>query len=87
MEHLLEFYGEECPHCAKMREVSLQLENEDGIKLNRLEVWHDKDNMAKLEECDKDMCGGVPFFLNTKTGKFICGEATYEEMKEWATGE
>lgn len=86
MEHLLEFYGAECPHCAKMRELTLKLEQNENITLNRLEVWHNKENMAYLEKCDPDLCGGVPFFLNTKTNKWICGEATYEEMKAWAMG-
>jgi hypothetical protein len=26
----------------------------------------------------------VPFFYNTDNKKFVCGEATYEELKDWA---
>ena len=37
-------------------------------------------------ECFNE-CGGVPFFYNTKTEKFICGEADYETLKKWAKGE
>ena len=36
-----------------------------------------------MGELDKgeNMCGGVPFLLNQNTGKTICGEATYKEIK------
>ena len=39
------------------------------------------------KEYDKDYCGGVPFFYNTETNKWICGETDYEELKKWAKGE
>ncbi|MFB6193333.1 MAG: hypothetical protein ABEK00_03710 [Candidatus Nanohaloarchaea archaeon] len=29
---------------------------------------------------------GVPFFINTETSDWICGEAPYDELVEWATG-
>lgn len=42
--------------------------------------------MKKLESFDKEgECGGVPYFVNTDSGATICGEATYEEIKKWAT--
>ena len=87
MSHLFEFYGEECPHCVDMRKLVVKLEKEEGIKVESLEVWHNEENEKKLLELDKDLCGGVPFFFNTKSKKFICGEATYEELKEWAKSE
>ncbi|MFA7285628.1 MAG: hypothetical protein WC011_02160 [Candidatus Paceibacterota bacterium] len=87
MSHLFEFYGEECPHCLDMRKLVVKLEKEEGIKIESLEVWHNEENEKKLLELDKDLCGGVPFFYNTKNNKFICGEATYEELKEWAQSE
>ena len=31
--------------------------------------------------------GGVPFFYNLQTKKFICGEDSYENLKKWAKGE
>lgn len=86
MSHLINFYGEECPHCLKMHELVSKLEKETGITVDKLEVWHNEENLKKLEELDsKGECGGVPFFANTKTNKFICGEATYDELKAWAT--
>lgn len=35
----------------------------------------------KMDEYDTGLCGGVPFFYNTETKKFICGGASYEELK------
>jgi thiol-disulfide isomerase/thioredoxin len=84
MSHLLEFYGEECPHCKDMHKLVVKLEKEEGIKVEALEVWHNEENEKRLLEIDKDLCGGVPFFYNEKNKKFICGEATLKELKEWA---
>jgi hypothetical protein len=85
MSHLLEFYGTECPHCERMRSLVTKLETEIGVEVERIEVWHNKENMARMRELDKDFCGGVPFFFNTKTGKWICGEASYSELQAWAS--
>lgn len=84
MSHLLEFYGTECPHCIDMRKVVERLEKEENIKFDRFEVWHNPENEKKLLEIDKNLCGGVPFFYNTKTKKFICGGAEYDELKDFA---
>lgn len=88
MSHLLEFYGTECPHCVRMHELVEKLEKEEGVKVDTFEVWHNKENEKKMEEipCFND-CGGVPFFYNTETKKFICGEANYDIVKKWAKGE
>jgi thiol-disulfide isomerase/thioredoxin len=86
MSHLLEFYGTECPHCVDMHELVEKLEKEENIKIEKFEVWHNKENEKKLLEIDKNMCGGVPFFYNTESKKFICGSADYEELKKWALG-
>lgn len=85
MSHLLEFYGDECPHCVRMRPLIERLEKELGVSVDRFETWHNEENEKKRQEYDKDFCGGVPFFYNTKTNKWICGEASYEELKEWAS--
>lgn len=87
MSHLLEFYGTECPHCERMHKLVEQLEKEEGLKVEALEVWHNKENEKKLLEIDKGFCGGVPFFFNTTTQKWICGETNYETLKKWAKGE
>lgn len=83
---LIEFIGQECPHCQNMESLVTQLEQEEVIKIERIEVWHNEDNLKKMEGYDKDRCGGVPFFYNTDTQKSICGETSFEELKKWALG-
>ena len=61
-----------------------RLEDEGGVKVERLEVWHSEANMKRMREFDKGYCGGVPFFFNTKTEKWICGSADFERLKKWA---
>jgi hypothetical protein len=61
-----------------------RLEQEEGINIAKLEVWHNEANATVMKEYDKGYCGGVPFFYNKKTGKWICGEAEYERLKKWA---
>ena len=88
MSHLLEFYGTECPHCVRMHELVEKLEKEIGVTIDAFEVWHNKENEKKMEQisCFND-CGGVPFFYNTETKKFICGETDYETFRKWGKGE
>jgi len=80
---LIEFFGQECEHCLKMSPLVERLKKE-GFKIEQYEVWHDEENAKLMGKYDKDYCGGVPFFINTETGKYICGETTYESLKEWA---
>ncbi len=61
-----------------------RLEAEQEVKVARIEVWHNEANAKLMKEYDKGYCGGVPFFFNKKTGKWICGEADYERLKAWA---
>ena len=82
---LIEFYGRECIHCMKMAPLLDKLEKEAGIKLERLETWHNEENAKKLQDYSKGVCAGVPFFINTETNEAICGEASYEDIKFWAT--
>lgn len=87
MTKLYEFYGEECPHCIRMHELVKKLEKEENLKVEAFEVWHNEDNEKKMSEYDKDLCGGVPFFYNENTKKFICGEADFDTLKAWALGQ
>lgn len=65
-----------------------RLEKEEGVKVEAIEVWHNKENEKKMEEIECfNECGGVPFFYNTKTKKWICGEDSYENLKSWAKDE
>lgn len=92
MSDLIEFYGTECPHCKDMDPIRERLEKEEGIKIRRLEVWHNEKNAKNFVEMEprkangERVCGGVPFFLNLKTGKWICGSTDYESFKKWAKG-
>ncbi len=82
---LYEFYGLECPHCQAMRKISDKLIADTGVHIERKEIWHNKENMKLIKECDaKDECGGVPFFYNSENKQWLCGEVTYDELKAWA---
>ncbi len=61
-----------------------RLGDEIGIKIERIEVWHNEANAKRMREYDKGYCGGVPFFYNKKTEKWICGTVDYERLKQWA---
>jgi len=87
MANLLEFYGTECPHCERMMPLVDRLEKEVGVKVEKYEVWHNAENAKLMMGFDKGYCGGVPFFINTRSGKWICGETSYEELSKWAKGE
>ncbi len=76
---LLHFYGEECPHCIRIKPFVERL-RKDGVKLETHEVWHHPDNLEKMKELDKGRCGAIPYFIDTETGKYTCGETTYEEL-------
>ena len=82
--HLFDFYGTECPHCIEMMPMIAEVEKETGRKIQRLEVWHNSENQKKFMAADKGRCGGVPFFWNSKTDKFICGATSKDKLKAWA---
>lgn len=86
VDELLEFYGTECIHCNEMRPLVEKLEKEQGVKVKRIEVWHNAANAQLMEKYDRGFCGGVPFFFNMKTGQWICGAVDYEKLKKWALG-
>ena len=90
-DRLIEFSGRECAHCKEMIPIVENVEKELGVKITKLEVWHDSGNKRLMEQYDKDedgneFCGGVPFFCNEKTGKKICGNTSFEKLKAWAQG-
>jgi hypothetical protein len=60
--------------------------NKEGAEIEILETWHNAENAKKLETFDTGLCGGVPFFYNVETKKFLCGEATKEEVQKWSDG-
>lgn len=81
---LIEFYGDDCPHCERVRELTLKLEKEYGVKFTRLEVWNNIKNEAKMNEISRGNCEGVPYLHNEETGEGICGEMSYSKLKAWA---
>lgn len=82
---LLEFYGKECPHCVRMAPLVDTLRGE-GFEVEQRECWHDDANAELLAKYDRGHCGGVPFFMNTESGKWICGATDYDRLKAWAEG-
>src|SRR3989344_7020327 len=76
--YLLDFYGTECVPCKEMEPLLEQLENELGVKVQRLEVWQNAANAALMEQYDKEQRGFVPFYYNKKTGKALYGTQSYE---------
>jgi len=80
---LYEFYGDGCPHCEKMMPKVEKLEKEKEVEVKQLEVWNNQENAEKMKEFDDGKCGGVPFFYNTETGEWICGEADEDELENW----
>lgn len=86
MKELLYFTGRECVHCIVMAPLIEKLEKEEKVKLKRIEVWHNEANARLMQQIDRGFCGGVPFFFNIRTGKWICGSTSYDRLKEWALG-
>lgn len=85
--HLIKYEGTECVHCKEMEPLVQRLEQEKGVTVTRKECYHNEKNRQELMKAAEGKCQGIPFFLNTKTGKFICGTATYEQLVEWAKDE
>lgn len=86
IDELIMFMGLSCPHCEDMKPLVERLEKESKINVTKLEVWHNAANERKFHEMDNGFCGGVPLFVNTKTGKKICGSTSYDKLKAWALG-
>jgi thiol-disulfide isomerase/thioredoxin len=90
MNEQIMFWARECPHCQKMMPLVDKLEKETGIKLEKLEIWHNEKNadlMRSYRSIIAPKCGGqlrTPTFMNTETNDIICGEVEYEKLKEWA---
>ena len=85
---LLFFHGKECEHCQTMAPLITKLEAELGVQVERKETWHDEANAKLLIETYDPAgarCGGVPFFYNTETDKWLCGAVEYEALKNWAS--
>jgi len=82
---LIEFYGQGCPHCIAMDALVEKLEHDLGVVVEKFEVWNSEENARKKEKFDNHLCGGVPFFYNTKTKAHLCGAVEYDVLKKWAS--
>lgn len=76
------FYSDNCEPCVVMEPLVQRLEKEEGVKVERLEVWYNEKNKALLEKYAG--VSTIPFFYNEATGKKIVGETDYESLKKWA---
>ncbi|MFW3145336.1 MAG: hypothetical protein ACMUIE_00810 [Thermoplasmatota archaeon] len=85
--HLLDFYGAECPPCIQLEMYINRLREEEGVVITRYEVWHNSQNQNLMMKYSRGRCNGVPFMYNKKNDSFLCGEVTYERLKEWALKE
>ena len=93
MNHLLIFSGTECPHCEVMKPLLAKLSFETGLVPEIRDIWKSEKDARLLknyrdEVIKKDPeCDGIPFFYNTKTKQYLCGEVSYKQLKAWAIGE
>lgn len=83
---LYEFYGETCSHCIKMMPIVDKLIDE-GIPIDKMEVWNNDKNSKKMTEYSFERCPGVPFFFNTDSNQWICGESDEDTLRKWASGD
>lgn len=77
------FYAANCEHCIAMLPLLNQLLQEEGIEIDVFEVVEsDPDSVAMYEKYDQGdkACGGVPFFVNPKNNKTMCGGVSYEDL-------
>lgn len=66
------FYGNDCPQCKEAERLIKDMEQE-GFVFEYLEVWGNKENLARGKECGIEECGGVPYFYNQETKSSLCG--------------
>jgi glutaredoxin len=73
------FYGNGCPHCAKVEQYMSENKVSEKINISQKEVYGDKNNAALLGE-KAHSCGlntssiGVPFLWDGPTGKCLVGD-------------
>jgi len=65
-DKIIFYYGITCPHCKEVEEWMKKNKVEEKIKVEKKEVWYNKENAAELQEvakfCSLDPTSiGVPF--------------------------
>ncbi len=90
--HVIEFYGENCPHCMSMKPIVAEIESKTGTEIEKLEVWNNKENARKMESYSdiiSEACGGfpgVPSFVNVTTKQALCGAHDKKDIIELMQG-
>ena len=92
LDHIIEFYGETCPHCVALRPIVEGIEKDRGVEIQKLEVWNNAENrklMLQYEDMIGEACGGfaaVPALVNTKTKQALCGAHDAKEIEALIDG-
>jgi glutaredoxin len=77
---LIYFYGDGCPHCAKVEKFFKENSIEQKIQFEKREVYHNKENAKLLILITKKNCNfagdeiGVPFLWDGEDSKCIVGD-------------
>ena len=80
------FYGATCPMTTRAEPIVAKVETALNTKVDRLEVYKNEENLKKYKEVGGlELCGGVPFFYNTKTGSTVCGVREEAIITAWAS--
>jgi hypothetical protein len=85
--YLIQFKGKGDDYCAQMEPLKEQLRVEYGVEIRCFEVWYDSKNLELMQRLDRGRCGGVPFFYNKRSRRYICGATTYDNLRRWALSE
>eukprot|EP00005_Dracoamoeba_jomungandri_P005954 CAMPEP_0174260686 /NCGR_PEP_ID=MMETSP0439-20130205/10283_1 /TAXON_ID=0 /ORGANISM="Stereomyxa ramosa, Strain Chinc5" /LENGTH=96 /DNA_ID=CAMNT_0015344985 /DNA_START=24 /DNA_END=314 /DNA_ORIENTATION=+ len=87
---LVMFYGEGCPFTKRVApevnclEKYLSSLSGNPEKILKLEIYENEKNREEFLQAGRNKCNGVPFFYNKKTGDYICGATSCENLKKWA---
>ena len=79
-EDIVFFYGAECTWCHKMVPNLVKAQEQTGVRVVKREVWHDAGNAKMLLAAGGARCGGVPFMINNRTGKWLCGFSEVDDI-------
>ena len=82
-EKIVYYYGSTCPHCKEVEKWMKENKIEEKIKLEKKEVWYNRENAAELQEvarfCKLDPNSiGVPFLW--ADGKCYIGTPEVERV-------
>jgi hypothetical protein len=83
---LLYFRGETDKYSEMMEPLNRELARE-GFNMKRFEVWYNTRNTELMQHLDLGRCGGVPYYYNKNTKRFICGATDINNLRNWAAGD